>query len=61
MTNPATAVPAAKDEEIVLYCGTGRRASAAIEALRSAGYTNLKHLEGDYPAWKALTASLPAP
>jgi apolipoprotein D and lipocalin family protein len=59
MTSPATAVPASKDAEIVLYCGSGRRASAAIEALRSAGYTNLKHLEGDYPAWKALTAAAP--
>jgi len=57
MASPATAVPAAKDAEIVLYCGTGRRASAAIDALRSAGYTNLKHLQGDYPAWKALTSS----
>jgi apolipoprotein D and lipocalin family protein len=56
MASPATAVSAAKDAEIVLYCGSGRRASAAIEALRSVGYTNLKHLEGDYPAWKALTA-----
>ncbi|MGA1375967.1 MAG: lipocalin family protein [Steroidobacteraceae bacterium] len=56
MASPATAVSAAKDAEIVLYCGSGRRASAAIEALRSVGYTNLKHLEGDYPAWKALIA-----
>lgn len=62
MASPATAVPAAKDAEIVLYCGSGRRASAAIEALRAAGYTNLKHLDGDYPAWKALIAgSTPAP
>jgi apolipoprotein D and lipocalin family protein len=62
MASPATAVPAAKDAEIVLYCGTGRRASAAIDALRAAGYTNLKHLQGDYPAWKALTSgSTPSP
>jgi len=25
----------------------------AIEALRDAGYSNLKHLEGDYTAWVA--------
>lgn len=62
MASPATAVPAAKDAEIVLYCGSGRRASAAIEALRAAGYINLKHLDGDYPAWEALIAgSTPAP
>jgi len=56
VASPATTVPATKDAEIVLYCGSGRRVSAAIEALRSVGYTNLKHLEGDYPAWKALTS-----
>lgn len=53
IANAATAVPAAKDAEIILYCGSGRRASMAIEALRAAGYTNLKHLEGDYPGWQA--------
>jgi rhodanese-related sulfurtransferase len=53
LANAATAVPAARDAEIILYCGSGRRASMAIEALRGAGYTNLKHLEGDYPAWQA--------
>jgi apolipoprotein D and lipocalin family protein len=57
VTNPATAVSAAKDAEIVLYCGSGRRASMAIEALRTAGYTNLKHLEGDYPAWSKVTTT----
>ena len=51
LANPATAVAASKDAEIILYCGSGRRASAAIEALRAAGYTNLKHLTGDYPGW----------
>ena len=37
--------------EIVLYCGTGRRASMAIEAMRAAGFANLTHMTGDYPAW----------
>ena len=57
LANPATAVAAGKDAEIILYCGSGRRASMAIEALRTAGYTNLKHLEGDYPAWSKVTAA----
>ena len=57
LANPATAVAAGKDAEIILYCGSGRRASMAIEALRAAGYTNLKHLEGDYPAWSKVTAT----
>jgi rhodanese-related sulfurtransferase len=25
----------------------------AIEALRNAGYSNLKHLDGDYTGWSA--------
>jgi apolipoprotein D and lipocalin family protein len=57
LANPATAVAAGKDAEIILYCGSGRRASMAIEALRAAGYTTLKHLEGDYPAWSKVTAA----
>lgn len=57
VANPATALTAGKDAEIVLYCGSGRRASMAIEALRAAGYTNLKHLEGDYPAWAKITTT----
>lgn len=39
--------------ELVLYCGSGRRASMAIEALRAAGFTRLVHMRGDYPAWAA--------
>jgi apolipoprotein D and lipocalin family protein len=57
VANPAASVSASKDAEIILYCGSGRRASMAIEALRSAGYTNLKHLEGDYPAWAKITTA----
>jgi apolipoprotein D and lipocalin family protein len=53
LASPATAVGAAKDAEIIVYCASGRRASMAIEALRDAGYSNLKHLEGDYTAWAA--------
>ena len=61
LKDPASAVAAGKDAEIVLYCGSGRRAAMAIEALRSAGYTRLKHLEGDYPAWKALSDGAATP
>jgi apolipoprotein D and lipocalin family protein len=61
LANPASSVTAAKDAEIILYCGTGRRASAAIAALRSAGYTNLKHLEGDYPGWAKLAEPVNSP
>ena len=53
LANPSSVLTAAKDAEIILYCASGRRASMAIEALRKVGFTNLKHLEGDYPGWAA--------
>ena len=40
-----------KDKDVVLYCRSGRRAGMAAEVLAAQGYTRLKHLEGDMPAW----------
>jgi len=40
-----------KDKEVVLYCRSGRRAAMVAEVLAANGYTRLKHLEGDMPAW----------
>jgi apolipoprotein D and lipocalin family protein len=57
VANPAAAVGLPADTELVLYCGTGRRASAAVQALRKAGYTGLVHLSGDYPGWSAEDAA----
>jgi phage shock protein E len=42
-----------KDQEVVLYCRSGRRTQIAEGTLRSAGFTRLLHLEGDYLAWEA--------
>jgi phage shock protein E len=42
-----------KDKEVVLYCRTGRRTEIAGETLRGAGFTKLRHLEGDWQAWEA--------
>lgn len=53
LARPLAALSVPKDAEIVLYCGSGRRAAAAIEALRAAGYQKLNHLAGDYPGWRA--------
>lgn len=36
----------AKDAEILLYCGSGRRAGIALEALESAGYINVTNRGG---------------
>jgi len=40
-----------KDQDVVLYCRSGRRAGMAAEVLAANGYTRLEHLEGDMAAW----------
>ncbi|MEQ3725128.1 rhodanese-like domain-containing protein [Alcanivorax sp.] len=42
-----------RKEQIVLYCESGRRASAAATVLENAGFKHVKLLQGDYPGWKA--------
>jgi phage shock protein E len=41
-----------KDDEVVLYCHSGRRAGLAAEVLAANGYTKLAHLEGDMQGWQ---------
>jgi rhodanese-related sulfurtransferase len=41
-----------KDDEVVLYCHSGRRAGLAAEVLAANGYTRLAHLEGDMQGWQ---------
>lgn len=50
-------ITAAKDEEVVVYCRTGRRALIAEDALRKEGFTNVRDLRGSIQAWTA--AGLP--
>ncbi len=40
------------DEEIVVHCQGGRRASLAEQVLRDAGYTNVRDLEGQFQGWQ---------
>ncbi|WP_462157516.1 rhodanese-like domain-containing protein [Pseudoalteromonas sp. GB56] len=40
-----------KDQPIVVYCRSGRRAGIAIETLQQLGFTKLYHLEGDMMGW----------
>jgi len=40
-----------KDDEIVVYCRSGRRSAAAKEMLKQAGLTNVRNLEGGVLAW----------
>jgi rhodanese-related sulfurtransferase len=42
-----------KDQPVVIYCKSGRRAAIAATALQQAGFTRLLHLEGDMAAWHA--------
>jgi phage shock protein E len=53
----AQTVLPAKDEPLVLYCASGRRAQSAAEQLRALGYTNVTAMTGGYKDLKA--AGLP--
>jgi phage shock protein E len=43
---------AAADDEVVVYCERGGRAGDAATTLEAAGFTNIRHLEGDMSAWR---------
>ena len=45
-------IPDARDTEIVVHCFSGKRADIAMAGLKKVGYTNIRHLDGDYEAWK---------
>jgi len=42
-----------KQKAIVVYCRSGRRAAIAEALLRSNGFENIKHLQGDMKLWQA--------
>ena len=46
-----------KDKTVVVHCRSGRRAMSAENDLRAAGFSDLRHLEGDMNGWQA--ADLP--
>jgi len=48
----------AKDQPIVVTCGSGHRSALGMVALQMLGYTNVKSLAGGFGAWKK--AELPA-
>jgi phage shock protein E len=49
----AASVLPVKDEKLVLYCRTGRRAQSAAEQLRQLGYTHVTAMTGGYADLKA--------
>jgi rhodanese-related sulfurtransferase len=42
----------APDGEIVVHCQSGRRAAAAEQVLREAGYANVRDLSGHWQGWR---------
>ena len=50
---PVEGLPADKQAPIVTICATGRRSMAALELLRSRGYTHVSSSRGGMKAWKA--------
>ena len=50
-----------KDQKIVVYCRSGRRAGNALQFLTDNGFTNLYHLEGDMSAWEKADLPLSKP
>ena len=38
---------------VVVYCESGRRAGRAESVILEAGFTDVRHLEGDMQAWRA--------
>ncbi len=46
-------IDAAKRDEIVVHCKSGRRAGIAEQILGEAGYSNLRDLEGHMDAWQS--------
>ncbi|WP_195210340.1 rhodanese-like domain-containing protein [Actinomarinicola tropica] len=46
-------LPSDTDSSILLYCASGRMSATAADALVSAGYTHVGHLEGGMEAWEA--------
>jgi thioredoxin 1 len=40
-----------KEEPVLLYCGSGRRSDAALNAMREAGFKDVRHMMGGIQAW----------
>ena len=50
-------LPADKDAEIVVYCGSGHRSTMAMTMMLTQGYTNVTSLKGGFGGW--VEAGLP--
>lgn len=52
LANRLQELSASKDREIVTYCERGPRAGVAEDILQEAGFTAVRHLEGDMFLWR---------
>ena len=54
MSMQTEGIDAWKDEEVVVYCRSGKRSMQAAMMLETMGFTNVKNLEGGVLAWQDL-------
>lgn len=47
-----------KDEEVIVYCRSGRRSMTACLMLETMGFTNTKNLEGGMLSWQEAEQSV---
>jgi len=47
----ASSIEMDKDQELVVYCRSGKRSGMAQQLLRQAGFSNVRNLEGGMLAW----------
>ncbi len=52
MATSLATLPQDRSTEIVVHCHSGRRAAEAEATLAELGFTNVRHLEGDYVGWQ---------
>ena len=52
LNNQLNLLPQDKDQLLVVYCRSGRRAGVAEQILRENGYTRVTHLAGDMNGWQ---------
>jgi phage shock protein E len=45
-------LPVDRETEIIVHCHSGKRAAVAQTSLEEAGFSNVRHLEGDFVGWQ---------
>jgi len=53
----ADCTPQIKNDQVVFYCSSGARTNAALQAIKTAGFTDIAYIDGGLNAWHS--AGLP--